>query len=275
MFLQKRKQEPTVHNKMKYYEKGIGSNFYQTYQNPIPFFQNLCYPIHGDNMTQFKKIIFLTKEIVVTYLLGYIIIILACLLYTLLGYKDLTSFINTKCCYLILFYYIITIIYLYRHNKKQEPPLPSKQIFPLLYLGISLATVMNMLIFKIIIPTTSRTIPLPLALISSGLIGPIYEEILFRYILLNRLKLFHSKTKAILINTILFALMHLTPIKIIYAFILGLFLNISYEKHKNILAPILIHIAANSIVVFLTEYNPYILLLATINLIISLILNKK
>ena len=36
-------------------------------------------------------------------------------------------------------------------------------------------------------------------LISSGIIGPIYEEILFRYILLNRLKKFNSTTKSIII----------------------------------------------------------------------------
>ncbi len=226
-------------------------------------------------MTYIKKLISSSKEIIITYFLGYIIIIVACILYTSLGYTNLTNFINQKCSYLILVFYIITSIYLYQHNKKQELPLSKKHFFPLCYFGISLAILLNMLIFKIIPPTTTRTIPLPLAIISSGVIGTIYEEILFRYILLNRLKTFHTTPKAIFIDTILFALIHLSPIKIIYAFILGLSLNIFYEKHQNILAPILIHMSANIIVIFLSQYNPHVLLLSLINLIISLIINKN
>ena len=102
----------------------------------------------------------------------------------------------------------------------------------------------------------------------------IYEEILFRYLLYNRLKSKYSIRKSILITTIIFALIHISSIKIIYAFILGLILNITYEKYHNIIAPILIHIAANTIVIFLYEYNTYILLLSIINLIISIKLNN-
>ncbi|MCI6265967.1 MAG: CPBP family intramembrane metalloprotease [Erysipelotrichaceae bacterium] len=125
---------------------------------------------------------------------------------------------------------------------------------------------MNMLIYKIIPLQETPTIALPIAFLSSGLIGPIYEEILFRYLFFNRLKKYFSKKKAILITTLIFALIHLSPIKIIYAFFLGLILTISYEKYQTILAPVLIHIFANSIVLFLNEYNTYILLLSIINL---------
>ena len=227
-------------------------------------------------MSYLKKLFSSLKEIILTYILSYILIIAACLIYTLLGYNNLTSFINNICSYLILIFYIIITTYLYLHNKKKELPLRKKSYFPIISLGISLAVFLNMIIFKLNGSTTVTTsIPYLLVLISSGIIGPIYEEILFRYLFLNRLKKFHSVKKSIFINSLIFALIHLSPIKIIYAFFLGLVLNITYEKYKNILAPILLHISANTIVLYLTDYNSDILILSFINIIIAIYINFK
>ena len=220
-----------------------------------------------------KYIIKSYKEIFITYILNYLIIIISGLIYNLLGYNNVDYFLNNIIPYILILFYILTIIYLYKKNHHQETNLPSKKYFPLILLGISLATFLNMLIFLINPPATISTISIPLAIISSGIIGPIYEEIIFRYILYNRLKKKYSVKKSIIITTTIFALIHLSPIKIIYAFLLGLILNIAYEKHQNILAPILIHIAANTIVIILYDYNTYILLLSLINLTISIKLN--
>lgn len=217
-----------------------------------------------------KNILKSAKEIIITYILSYIIIIIACLLYTLLGYQNLDKFLNTGCLFISLIYYLATIYYLYHKNKQTEPTLPNNKYYPLILLGISLATILNMIIFKITPPQATSTLPIYLAILSSGIIGPIYEEILFRYLLYNRLKKFYSIRTSTLITTIIFAIIHLNPIKIIYAFIISLVLTTTYEKEKNILAPILIHIAANSIVIFLSAYNTYILLLSTICLLISI-----
>lgn len=235
----------------------------------------LCYSNHGDNMSYLKKLFFSLKEVLITYILSYFLIIISGLIYSFLGYEDLTFFINTICPYLLIVYYLITIIYLYQKNYYYEPVLPLKQYPTLIYLGLSIATFFNMLIFKINPPTSSNSLSLFLLFITSGLIGPIYEEITFRYIFLKKLKKFNSKKKAIILNSAIFALIHLDPIKIIYAFILGLTLNLSYEQNNNILAPILIHIFANTIVLFLTEYNPIILLLSLILFFISLKINHS
>ena len=225
-------------------------------------------------MKLIKNILKFSKEIIITYILSYLLIFILCLIYTLLGYQDLTSFMNTYCVYISLLYYIVVIIYLYKRNKQKEPILPKKKYFPLLCLGISLAILLNMIIFLIIPPQPTKSTLSPLLLlISSGIIGPIYEEILFRYLLYNRLNKKYNSKKAILVTTIIFAIIHLSAIKIIYAFILGLVINIAYEKNQHILAPILIHMAANSIVLLLHEYNTYILLLSIINLVISVKLN--
>lgn len=221
-----------------------------------------------------KYIIKSSKEIFITYILNYIIIIITGLIYKALGYNNLEFLVNNIIPYILLIFYTLTIIYLYKKNYIEEQKLNNRKYFSLILLGISIAAFLNMIIFLLLPSTTKVTIPVYLSLISSGIIGPIYEEILFRYLLYNRLKSKYSIRKSILITTIIFALIHISSIKIIYAFILGLILNITYEKYHNIIAPILIHIVANTMVIFLYEYNTYILLLSIINLIISIKLNN-
>lgn len=215
------------------------------------------------------------KEIIVTYILSYIIIIISAGIYTLLGYNDLTFFINNCCIYIVIIYYILTSIYLYKKNKITENKILIKLYYPLISLGISIAIIYNMIIFKINPPTTTSTLPLFINIISSGVVGPIFEEILFRYVFYNRLKNKYSIKKSIIINSLIFAIIHISPIKIIYAFILGITLNITYENYTNIKAPILIHISANVIAIFLTEYNLIVLLLSIVNLIISIKIMKE
>lgn len=222
-----------------------------------------------------KYILKSSKEIFITYILNYLIIIITALIYNLLGYNNLDYFINNIIPYIIIIYYLLTIIYLYKKNYHKETSLSINKYFPLILLGISIAVFLNMIIFLINKPVATNTISIPLAIITSGIIGPIYEEILFRYILYNRLTNKYSIKKSIIITTTIFALIHLSLIKIIYAFIIGLILNLTYKKYKNILAPILIHISANIIVIFLYEFNIYVLLLSAISLILGLILNIK
>lgn len=218
-----------------------------------------------------KKLIFNTKEIIITYILSYIIIISACIIYSLLGFQNLDTFINKECVIILLIYYIGTLYYLYSKNKKLETtrkPLSLPSIYPLLALGISIAVLMNMIIF-LFNPPQITTTPTILSILSSGIVGPIYEEILFRFLLYNRLKQQYPIKKAMTITTILFALIHLSPIKILYALILGTILTIIYEDKKNLLAPIIIHISANSIVLILTKYNTDIFLLSIACLFLS------
>lgn len=224
-------------------------------------------------MSKFKKNIKAGLPIIVTYILNYIIIIISALIYNLLGNDNVDFFINQICPYILNIYYIVIILYLYKRNYHKEPRLC--QYFPNIYLGISLAIFLNMLIFKLFPVTDITTISIPLAIISSGIIGPIYEEILFRYVFYNRLKKFNSKKISLFITNTVFALIHISPIKMCYSFIIGLILNIVYERNQNILSPILIHIAANIIVIFLQEYNTYILILSLINLFLSIRLILK
>lgn len=205
------------------------------------------------------------KEIVVSYIIAILITVISSYLYTLLGFTDLSNFINNYLIYILLIYYIITINYLYKKNKIKESKLSSKNYLPLITLGISMSVIFNMIIFIFKPITTYYQTPLLLLIISTGIIGPIFEEILYRYIFYNRLKRKYSIKKSILINSIIFAVSHLTIIKTIYAFLLGIVLNFYYEKTKNIKAPIIIHISGNIIALFLKKYSTLILILAILN----------
>lgn len=221
-------------------------------------------------MSYLIKIIKSIKELIIVYILLYVTIIMSSLTYTTLGNNDLNKFLSIYCPWIMIFFYIIIIIYLSKKNKTKEKRLNKNNYFPLISLGISISCLLNMIIFKISNPTPNTSIKLPILIISSGLIGPIYEEILFRKIIFNRLKKFNPTKISIIITTTIFALIHLNPLKIFFAFILGLVLNIIYNKYNNIKAPIIVHSSTNIIALFLTEYNINILILSILCLLISI-----
>ena len=231
----------------------------------------------GEKMNNIKIILKSMKEIIITYILQYILILILCIIYTLLGHNNLNNFINTYCIFFLLIYYLITIIYLYNKNKIKESKIKPniKTLYLTISVGISISLILNMIIFKLTNNIGTRTLPIPLAIISSGLIGPIYEEILFRYILYNRLNQYYNTNKSILISTSIFAIIHINPVQILYAFILGLIITIFYNKYKNIIIPIIIHISANTIVIFLSNYNIYILLLSLLVMILNILIITK
>ena len=209
------------------------------------------------------------KEIIISYLLSYVIIIASCFVYVELGMGDNDQFFNYPVFYVMIIFYIVVIIFLYKKNKRKELRLNYRKYFPLFYFGISIAVILNLIIIRVTNNTIDNNYPLLLYFISSGIVGPIYEEILFRYILFNRLRDNYSDSKALFISLIVFSLIHLSPIKIIYAFIIGFFITVIYRREKTILAPILVHIGANSIVILIYEFRVSILILAIINLVIS------
>jgi uncharacterized protein len=76
-------------------------------------------------------------------------------------------------------------------------------------------------------------------------LAPILEEIIFRNILLNSLLNSYGRNKAIIISSVAFALIHLQPLQMLNALIIGLFLGIVYAKTKNIGYTMILHFFAN------------------------------
>lgn len=88
-----------------------------------------------------------------------------------------------------------------------------------------------------------------LALLSTVLLAPVVEEIIFRGYMLNRLLSWFDEKKSILITAIVFALCHVSLIWIAYAFLMGAVLaKISIEE-DNISYSMALHIGFNANVV--------------------------
>lgn len=78
-----------------------------------------------------------------------------------------------------------------------------------------------------------------------AIIGPIFEELMFRGTLLNKLRVYGDKT-AILYTAIAFGLFHCNISQIPFAIAVGLFLGYAKIKTNNIIYPIIMHMAINS-----------------------------
>ncbi len=79
-----------------------------------------------------------------------------------------------------------------------------------------------------------------------GFLGPACEEILVRGLCFNRFKYTVGTKKAIVISAILFAALHFTSVlQMGYAFALGVLFAYAYDKYKNILVPIFMHMSFN------------------------------
>lgn len=224
-------------------------------------------------MGKFSDFVLSLKEIVVVYILQYIVILGSSYIYLSIDPKgDVTGFLTTMGYILLILFDIIVAIYLYLRNKRKEKKVKVTDYFPVVYLGIGMAVALNMLIFLFNLNGDTADLNIYLAILSSGIIGPILEEMLFRYVFLNRLRNFFTTRNAILLSSLVFALLHGNIITMIYAFIMGFIFAYVYVKYDNIKVSIMCHIGANTIVIFLTSFNIWILLLGLFGVWISIYL---
>ena len=83
--------------------------------------------------------------------------------------------------------------------------------------------------------------------ISICILAPIWEELFFRGILLRRFLVKWRAPFSIFLSSLVFALIHLNPANIIYAFVLGMLFGYVYLKTQNIIVPIILHAVTNGI----------------------------
>ena len=93
-------------------------------------------------------------------------------------------------------------------------------------------------------------------LLGVGILGPITEELTFRYGVCGELAKNGSKS-AIWISAILFGLIHGALVQGIYTCILGLLLGGLYLKTRNVWYPIFVHIGFNTTSVLVTLFPRY------------------
>lgn len=148
--------------------------------------------------------------------------------------------------------------------------------FPYILIGIGINILYNMIIFKLGMEfDVTVNFPIIITIICSGIIGPLFEELLFKYDLINRLEKFNSnKFVIILLSAIIFGLIHINMVSIVYAFIVGIISSYIYMKDKDFAKPLIMHMAGNVTAIFLMGYNSVILVLGTILTIIGFLIIK-
>ncbi|MFP4539691.1 MAG: CPBP family intramembrane glutamic endopeptidase [Candidatus Paceibacterota bacterium] len=82
-----------------------------------------------------------------------------------------------------------------------------------------------------------------------GVLIPIAEEIYFRGLIFRYLRQYKPFIFSALLSSFIFAVLHIHPSLMIFAFILGLTSALVYEKSGNIIPALLVHIIVNSTVV--------------------------
>jgi uncharacterized protein len=75
--------------------------------------------------------------------------------------------------------------------------------------------------------------------------APLFEELIFRGIILEGMLKNYSPVKAILLSSVLFAVVHLNPWQFVAGFIIGIFAGWLYYKTRSIAFPLIIHASAN------------------------------
>ena len=160
------------------------------------------------------------------------------------------DYLSTKQIYIALIVAIIFIPLLINDYKKYEKQTNTKiNYFYLIILGVILSLMYNVFAYYLnfVLKTSlfDNSNNIAITLLSTGILGPIIEELMFRGIIYNELKSKYSNMKSILITTIFFAIIHINIIQILYALIIGFILIFVYEKYNNIKAPIILHMASN------------------------------
>ncbi|MFI3173109.1 MAG: type II CAAX endopeptidase family protein [Eubacteriales bacterium] len=90
------------------------------------------------------------------------------------------------------------------------------------------------------------------------IITPIAEELVFRGVIYNRIKLYFKPMNAMLVSAMIFGLYHGNLVQMIYGGTCGFVLVWMYEKFGSLKAPILAHICLNLTSVVLTQYEAFV-----------------
>lgn len=92
-------------------------------------------------------------------------------------------------------------------------------------------------------------------LLTSGLLIPIVEEVIFRGIGFQLLRRWISFPWAMTISAVVFGAYHGNLVQFVYAGICGVLLAYLCEKYDSIIAPIVSHMAMNTVAIVFTQWG--------------------
>lgn len=157
-----------------------------------------------------------------------------------------------------------------------------KKLILCLPLGVSLAMCLNLLVSILhvdrLFPAYSTEIrpwlfrlSLWMGILLYGIVTPVIEEIIFRFLFFRRLCVYVIAQAAGIGSAVIFGLYHGNAVQFIYAFIFGLVLAYVYWRFENLLSAVFLHSAAN-IYVYVLYFLPVGSLFNKMPFCISLIL---
>lgn len=226
-----------------------------------------------------KKLWNSIKMILYIYVVQYVMIVVGVSLFAIIiSNNNLLSNANNMYEISIIGVIITSImisVYLYRNYKKKENKVSVNNVLLMILLGVCISSFCNMITINFM---EEEIIDINKILLYSYMviIGPIFEEMVFRYVGLRFAKEEYSLKKAIVITSIVFALLHSGLFNMIYAFLIGIVLSYIYVRYRNILYPIILHISANLMSVCITDFNLITLIISALGLaIICIFLIKE
>lgn len=221
-------------------------------------------------MSYLKKLIISLKYVIIYIIINPVVLFLSTFIYGLYDINNVNNFVNKHGSIILIISNLLYLIYLIKQEKIKKDNYNILTNYPKISMIIGLSLFLNSIIFLIKIKPVVTVNPI-ISFLGTVVIGPIIEEIIFRYVLYNSLTKFNSKKISIILSTIIFALMHNGIINIIFAFIIGLIITIIYSKNKNITEVIILHIITNFLGFLITDYNQVVLILSIVCIIISLL----
>ena len=134
-------------------------------------------------------------------------------------------------------------------------------------LSVSVSIGLNILLLLINLPQYSEryqevtvmlyTPPFWQQLLTSGLLIPIIEEVLFRGVLFRVIRRWISFPWAMIISAVVFGVYHGNLVQFVYAGLCGMLLAYLYERYDSILAPILSHAVMNIVAIIMTQIGVF------------------
>ncbi|EPD52292.1 CPBP family intramembrane glutamic endopeptidase [Paenisporosarcina sp. FSL H8-0542] len=104
-------------------------------------------------------------------------------------------------------------------------------------------------------PVSRSALSLIIPIISTAILTPIWEELFFRGIVLRKLTKRFKPITAILISSLIFAIVHSGFIGIAHAFLMGCMLAYFYLLKQNIWIPIILHAVINLVAILLSTFD--------------------
>ncbi|WP_333647736.1 CPBP family intramembrane glutamic endopeptidase [Lacrimispora sp.] len=159
--------------------------------------------------------------------------------------------------------YIYTKDQTLRSLPTPSPSLPWPRLLPIPAFGAALCLLLNTIITALNLPQNSPSYqeaasaiyspPFILQLLSTALIIPIAEELIFRGMMFAPFRDKLSFLPSACISALIFALYHGNLPQGVYGFFIGIAAAWLYELYKSLTAPILLHISANLLSVCITN----------------------